>query len=252
MNHQLSGRTALITGSSKGLGLVLARGLAHAGAHVILNARGMETLESARSALSAEGLSVSSLAFDATDEAAVEHAVAALELDGRSPDILVNNAGMQHRVTLEEFPTEAWDAILRVNLTAPFLVSRAVARGMIRRGGGKIINIGSLQSRFGRRTIAPYAASKGGLAMLTRGMCVDWARYNIQVNSIAPGYFATEMTKALRDDEVFDTWLKARTPAGRWGDPEELVGAAVLFASPGSDFINGQILYIDGGISASI
>jgi gluconate 5-dehydrogenase len=248
----LSGRTALLTGSSRGLGLALARGLARAGATVVLNARGAEALEKAVESLREEGLDAHSAAFDVTDPDAVEAAVAGVEASVAPIDVLVNNAGMQDRRPLETFPVEAWRRLLEVNLSSAFIVGQAVARQMIERGHGKIINICSLQSEVSRPGIAPYAATKGGLKMLTKGMCADWARHGIQVNGIGPGYFITELTKPLKEDAAFDQWLRDRTPAGRWGDPEELVGAAIFFAAPASDFVNGQILYVDGGVLAVI
>lgn len=249
---EVKGKIALVTGSSRGLGLVLARALARAGARVVLNGRDSERLAAARGALESEGLAAAARNFDITDEAAVREAVEAIERDIGAIDILVNNAGIQHRAPLEEFPEEQWRRILDINLTGAFVVSKYVAQRMIPRRRGKIVNICSLQSELGRRTIAPYAASKGGLKMLTRGMAVDWAQYNIQANAIGPGYFITEMTKPLADNPQFDAWYKARTPSGRWGDPEELVGALLLFCSSASDFINGQLLFVDGGLSAAI
>jgi gluconate 5-dehydrogenase len=254
----ITGKVALVTGSSRGLGLVLARGLARAGARVVLNGRDPDRLEAARAGLAgpagpaAAGAGAAAAAFDITDEAAVSAAVDAIERDVGPIDILVNNAGIQHRAPLEEFPVEQWRRILDINLTGAFVVGKQVALRMIPRKRGKIVNICSLQSELGRRTIAPYAASKGGLKMLTRGMAVDWAQHNIQVNAIGPGYFVTEMTRPLAENPQFDAWYKARTPAGRWGDPEELVGALLLFCSPASDFINGQLLFVDGGLSAAI
>ncbi len=248
----VSGKIALVTGSSRGLGLVLARGLARAGARVVLNGRDRDRLEGARRALQSQGFTAAGSVFDITDEAAVSKAVSAIEEDVGPIEILVNNAGVQHRAPLEEFPEEQWRRIMDINLTGAFIVSKHVAQRMIARRRGKIVNICSLQSELGRRTIAPYAASKGGLKMLTRGMAVDWAQYNIQVNAIGPGYFITEMTRPLAENREFDAWYRARTPSGRWGDPEELVGALLLFCSPASDFINGQLLFVDGGLSAAI
>ncbi len=249
---EVEGRTALVTGSSRGLGLVLARGLARAGARVVLNGRDAGRLEAARRALEPQRHGAAASAFDITDEAAVSQAVEAIERDVGPIEILVNNAGIQHRAPLEDFPEEQWRRIMEINLTGAFIVSKQVARRMIARRRGKIVNICSLQSELGRKTIAPYAASKGGLKMLTRGMAVDWAQHNIQVNAIGPGYFITEMTKPLAENPQFDAWYKARTPSGRWGDPEELVGALLLFCSSASDFINGQLLFVDGGLSAAI
>jgi gluconate 5-dehydrogenase len=248
----LSGRTALLTGSSRGLGFALARGLARAGATVVLNGRGAQALERAVENLHAEGLTTHAAVFDVTDPDAVGAAVARIEATVAPIDVLVNNAGMQDRRPLETFPVDAWRRLLEVNLSSAFIVGQVVARRMIERGQGKIINVCSLQSEVARPGIAPYAATKGGLKMLTKGMCADWARHGIQVNGIGPGYFLTELTKPLREDPAFDRWLRDRTPAGRWGDPEELVGAAIFLAAPASDFVNGQILYVDGGVLAVI
>lgn len=246
----LHGRRALITGSSQGLGLALARGLAGAGAEVILNGRGAERLEAARAELAAEGANVGVAAFDVTDEAAVDAAVAGIE-SGRGPiDILINNAGMQHRAPLDEFPAEKWRELMRLNVESVFLVAKAVARGMIARRRGAMINIGSVQTALGRPGIAPYAASKGAVGMLTKGMCADWARHGLRINAIAPGYFRTELNRALWQDPEFSSWLEGRTPAGRWGEPEELSGAAVFLASDAASFVNGHVLYVDGGITS--
>ncbi|MFN8623686.1 MAG: SDR family oxidoreductase [Chloroflexota bacterium] len=248
----LSGRIALVTGSSRGIGLTLARGLAEHGAYVVLNARSQETLDRALDSLNAEGLTAEGRLFDVTDPVAVEAAVGDIEAKVGAIDILVNNAGIQQRAPLHEFPLDGWQRMLDTNLTSVFLVGAAVARRMLPRKRGKIINICSLTSDLGRRTIAPYAASKGGVKMLTRGMCADWGPSNIQVNGLAPGYILTEMNRALIDDPAFDGWVRQRTPAGRWGETRELVGAAVFLASTASDFVNGQVLTVDGGFSAVI
>ena len=248
----LSGRIGLITGSSRGLGLVMARGLAQAGATVVLNGRNEEHLQKAVASLQSEGLRASGFAFDVTRREQVNEQISLIEKKFGQIDILVNNAGIQIRAPLEEFKEENWRQLLDVNLTGVFLVSQAVVKGMIRRRAGKIINICSLQSEVGRQTIAPYAASKGGLKMLTKGMAVDWGRYNIQINGIGPGYFITDITKPLADNADFDRWLKSRTPANRWGDPQEILGASIFLASDASNFINGQIIYVDGGILASL
>jgi gluconate 5-dehydrogenase len=248
----LTGRTALVTGSTRGLGWVLAQGLARSGAHVICHGRNEDSVRRSVETLRDQGFESTAAVFDVTDELSVRSGIGTLFEKGLAVDVLINNAGVQVRAPLEDFPLKDWERVIGTNLTAPFLVARAVVPRMIEQRRGKIVNICSLQSILGRRTIAPYAASKGGLAMLTRAMCTEWAAHNIQVNGIAPGYFATEMTRALREDEEFNGWLISRTPARRWGDPEELVGAAVLFSGAGSDFINGQILYVDGGISAAI
>jgi len=250
----IRGHTALVTGSSRGIGLALAGGLVESGCSVALHARDPHALEQAAAALApaAErgGGRVHHVAFDVTDRDAVDAGVAAVEAELGPLDILVNNAGMQHRATLLDFPDEAWQRVIETNLTSAFYVGRAVARGMVGRGRGKIVNIGSLQSELARAGTAPYAASKGGIKMLTRAMCAEWAPAGVQVNAIGPGYFDTELTSALVQDEQFDAWLRRRTPAARWGRPEELVGTLLYLAAPASDFVNGQILYVDGGMSA--
>jgi len=248
----LTGRTALITGSSRGLGLVLARGLAQAGATVVLNGRNQAKLAEAVAALEADGLAASGCAFDVTDAASIDRGVGRIEAGVGPIDILVNNAGIQRRGPLESLDEADWREVMETNLTGPFLVSRRVVGGMIERERGKIINICSLMSELGRQTTGNYAASKGGLKMLTRAMAVEWARHNIQANGIGPGYFLTEMTRQLADDPQFNAWICGRTPAARWGHPTELVGAAVFLASAASDFVNGHVLYVDGGILAAL
>lgn len=248
----LTGRRALITGSSQGIGLALATGLCAAGAEVVLNGRDEGKLAKAAASLRESGHRVHERAFDVTDRAAVAAAVDAIEVDLGPIDILINNAGMQHRTTLEDFPEDAWHKLMATNLDSVFFVGQAVAKHMIGRKRGKIINICSVQSELGRPTIAPYAASKGAVKMLTKGMCIDWGKHNIQVNGLGPGYFATELNAALVADETFTAWLAAHTPAGRWGEVEELIGAAVFLAAPASDFVNGHILYVDGGITSSL
>jgi gluconate 5-dehydrogenase len=240
----LSGRTALVTGSTRGLGLAIARALAGAGARVAVNGRSAEACEASASAISG----AVAVPFDVRDEAAV---AAGVELLG-AVDILVNNAGMTRRKPLEEWSLAEWEELFVLNVTGAFLVSRAVVPGMIERGRGKIVNICSVQSELARPTIAAYTASKGAMRNLTRGMCADWARHGIQVNAIAPGYFRTELTEALMGDPEFDAWLRRRVPAGRWGDPDELGGAAVFLASSASDFVNGQVIYVDGGMTAVV
>ena len=248
----IRGRTALVTGSSRGIGRALAQGLVEAGCSVALHGRDPETLQQAAAELAGAGGRVHHVAFDVTDGEAVEAGVAAVEAELGALDILVNNAGVQHRAPLLDFPEAEWHRVLETNLTSAFLVARAVARGMVERGHGKIVNVASLQSELARAGTAPYAASKGGLKMLTRGMCADWGPAGVQVNAIGPGYVDTELTSALVADEEFNAYLRRRTPAARWGRPEELVGALLFLASPASDFVNGQILYVDGGMSAVI
>jgi len=245
----LAGRKALVTGSSQGIGLALAGALAAAGAHVILNGRDRAKLEAAAASLRAVGhASIDTAAFDVSEETAVNSASSSLG----AVDILVNNTGINRRGPLETTSLADWDAVVRTNLTSAFLVARAVAPGMIARRSGKIINICSLMSELARPTTAPYAAAKGGLKMLTRAMCAEWAKHNIQINGIAPGYILTELTQPLADDPKFDAWIKGRTPAGRWGSVADLTGACVFLASPAADFVNGQILTVDGGLSAVI
>ncbi|WP_428378074.1 SDR family oxidoreductase [Lichenicoccus sp.] len=246
----LSGRLALVTGSSQGIGLALARGLIEAGARVVLNGRDPGRRAAAAAALgeAAIGADHGIGGFDVTDPDAVAAGIARIEAECGAIDILVNNAGIQRRTTLEDFPVETWREVMRTNLDSVFFVGQAVARRMIPRGRGKIINIASLQSEAARPTIAPYTASKGAVKMLTRGMCADWAKHGLQINAIGPGYFETELNRPLRDDPAFDAWLRGRTPAGRWGRVEELCGAAVFLASRASDFVNGQVIYVDGGV----
>ena len=244
----LTGKRALITGSSQGIGLALAHGLAQAGAQVILNGRDGAKLGAAVAAIPG----AVSLVFDATDHAAVRAAVDGFE-SGHGPiDILVNNAGMQHRGPLEDFAPEAFERLLQTNITTVFNVGQACARHMIARGAGKIINIASVQTALARPGIAPYTATKGAVGNLTKGMATDWARHGLQCNAIAPGYFDTPLNAALVGDPAFTAWLEKRTPAGRWGRVEELTGACVFLASAASSFVNGHILYVDGGITASL
>jgi gluconate 5-dehydrogenase len=246
----LSGRTALVTGSSRGLGFAIARGLAQAGAALVVNGVHDERLGVAARTLRSEGFAVREARFDVCDEAAVEAAFAALDAAGVAVDILVNNAGIQHREPLTELSTENWRRVLDTNLTSAFLVGRAAAKRMIPRGRGKIVNIASLTSEVARATVAPYAVAKGGLKMLTKAMAAEWAGLGLQANAIGPGYMVTDLNQALLDDPAFDAWVKKRTPSGRWGRPEELVGAAVFLASAASDYVNGQVIYVDGGMLA--
>lgn len=248
----LAGKRALVTGASRGIGYAIATALAGAGAHVVLNGRTRAPLEEAAAALRATGARVDVAIFDVTDAAAVNVGVAAIERDLGAIDVLVNNAGIQRRAPLEQFNDEDWRELMAMNLDSVFFVSKAVARYMIPRGRGKIVNIGSVQCELARPGIAPYTASKGAVKNLTKGMCADWARYGLQINALAPGYFDTPLTKALVDDPVFDEWLRKRTPSARWGKLEDLHGAAVFLASSASDFVNGQTLYVDGGMVAVI
>jgi gluconate 5-dehydrogenase len=248
----LDGAVALVTGSSAGIGLALAHGLAGAGARVVVNGRTRDKVAAAAAELRGEGASVFESVFDVTDGDAAAAAVAEIERSFGPIDILVNNAGVQRRGVLEDYPQETWRELMRANLDSVFYVSQPVARAMIARKRGSIINIGSVQSELARFNIAPYTASKGGVKMLTKGMATDWGRHGLRVNAIAPGYFRTELNKALVEDEKFTSWLTARTPMGRWGDVGELVGAAIFLASEASSFVNGHILYVDGGITACL
>lgn len=248
----LEGKRVLLTGSARGIGFLLARGLGEAGAEVIVNATTEQGAEQGAAKLRELGLRAHAKAFDVTQSAQVQQAVDEIEAEWGPIDILVNNAGIQRRRAFLEFPEQDWNDVIAVNQTAVFLVSQTVAKKMVDRQRGKIINIGSMQSELGRDTITPYAASKGAVTMLTRGMCVELARHNIQVNAIAPGYFVTEMTQALADDPAFTGWLTKRTPAARWGKPEELIGAAVFLASGASDFVNGHLLFVDGGMRVAV
>jgi gluconate 5-dehydrogenase len=248
----LSGRRALVTGSSQGIGLALARGLASHGAAVVLNGRDPEKTEAAVRLLREEGHAAESAIFDVTDPEAAARAVAFIEAESGPIEILINNAGMQFRMPLEDFPFDKWDALMRTNVSSVFYVSQAVARFMIGRGHGKIVNIASVQSELARPNIAPYTATKGAVRNLTRGMSTDWAKHGLQVNALAPGYFRTPLNQALVDDPKFSAWLENRTPAGRWGNVEELVGAAVFLSSDASSFVTGHMLMVDGGITTSL
>jgi gluconate 5-dehydrogenase len=247
----LSGRTALITGGGGGLGFAIARGLAAAGARVVLNGRNREKLDAAVSKLRAEGYSASSAPFDVTQAEAVTTGIAAVEKDVGSLDIVVNNAAINQRATLDAFSTDEWHALLAANLDGPFFVARSVIPGMRARRRGKIINICSLASEIGRPNIVPYAASKGGLQMLTRALAVELAPHNVQVNGIAPGFFRTDMNAPLIANAEFSAWVAKRTPAGRWGEPPEIAGAAVFLASDAANYVTGHVLFVDGGFSVS-
>jgi gluconate 5-dehydrogenase len=248
----LNSKRALVTGSSQGIGFALAKGLAVAGAEIVLNGRDAGKLTAAAEVLKAEGASVETLRFDATDHDGVRAAVDGFEAETGSIDILINNAGMQHRTELEDFPAEAFEKLLQTNIASVFHVGQAVARHMIGRGAGKIINIASVQTLLARPGIAPYTATKGAVGNLTKGMATDWAKHGLQCNAIAPGYFDTPLNAALVADPEFSAWLEKRTPAGRWGQVDELVGAAVFLSSDASSFVNGHTLYVDGGITASL
>ena len=248
----LAGKRALVTGSSQGIGLAIARGLAEHGASVVLNGRDRGKLDAAAKNLTAAGHRVAVSCFDVTVVDAVRDGVAGIEQSIGAIDILVNNAGMQFRTPLEDFPAEKWEELLRTNVSSAFYVGQAAARHMITRGKGKIVNIASVQSELARPGIAPYTATKGAIRNLTRGMCTDWARHGLQINAIAPGYFKTPLNQALVDDPTFSAWLENRTPARRWGNVDELIGAAVFLSGDGSSFVNGHTLFVDGGITISL
>jgi gluconate 5-dehydrogenase len=247
----LTGRTGLVTGSTRGLGNALAEGLAEAGAAIVLNGLDAARLSSAAATLRHKGYTVHEASFDVTDEQAVQNAFARLDQLGVSVDILVNNAGIQLRKTILDLQRVEWQKVIDTNLTSAFLVGREAARRMIQRGlGGKIINVGSLTSEAARATTAPYTVAKGGIKLLTRAMTAEWAEHGIQVNTIGPGYIVTEMTKTLAEIPSFDAWVKQRTPARRWGVPSDLIGTAVYLASAASDFVSGQLIFVDGGLMA--
>jgi gluconate 5-dehydrogenase len=248
----LAGRRALITGSSRGIGFGIAAALAGAGAEIILNGRDTEALGLAAEKLASDGASVRAVAFDVTSEDSVADGVGWVESELGPIDILVNNAGMQFRSPLEDFPADKFELVIRTNLTSVFVVGQALARKMIPRGRGKIINICSVMSNVARPSIAPYAASKAAVANLTRGMATDWAKHGLNINGIAPGYIRTELNEALLANAEFNSWVEQRTPMGRWADPAELGGAAIFLSSDAASFVNGHILYVDGGFTATV
>lgn len=247
----LTGRLALVTGSGSGLGFAIAQGLARAGARVVLNGRNRDKLDAAATRLAASGIAVEAAPFDVTDAAAVDAGIANIARTQGPIDILVNNAAVNQRQPLEQFSLTDWRALQAANLDGPFLVTRSVLPAMKSRRRGKIVNICSIASDLGRPGIVAYAASKGGLKMLTRALAVELAPYNVQVNGIAPGFFKTEMNAALIGDAEFSAWVARRTPAGRWGEPGEIAGAAVFLASSAADYVTGHLLYVDGGFSAA-
>jgi len=253
-NHpfDLHGKVALVTGAYRGLGFAIAQGLAEAGATVVLNGRKAELLASAAKTLTDAGRRASTCVFDVTDGDAVRAGIAAVEREHGGLDILVNNAGIQRRNPLVDFKRQDWDDVIATNLTAPYLVAQAALPGMIARKSGKIVNIASLMSELARPTVVPYTAAKGGVRQLTRGMAVELAPHNIQVNAISPGYFATEMNRALIDNAEFNAWVCKRTPAGRWGEPPEIAGLAVFLCSAAANYITGQLITIDGGMSVAL
>lgn len=248
----LTGKVALVTGATQGLGYAIAKGLAYHGATLAISARNPDKLEGALTKLKNHGIEAYGYMFDVNDDEEVTIGIEAMEYELGKIDILVNNAGINRRNPLENFPEKDWNEVINTNLTSVYKVTKHVVKGMIERKSGKIINICSLMSEVGRNSTGAYAAAKGGVKMLTKAMAVEWAKHNIQVNGIGPGYFETEMTDELKKDAKFSDWLCARTPAGRWGKPEELVGTAVYLASDASNFVNGQLIFVDGGILASL
>nr|WP_197064471.1 SDR family oxidoreductase [Methylobacterium sp. ZNC0032] len=248
----LEGKIALVTGSGQGIGLALAEGLSDAGAHVVLNGRDKAKLERAQQALAAAGRKASIAPFDVTDQNAVEAGIAMIEAEIGPIDILINNAGMQKRAPITEFPVEGWHEVINTNLHSVFYVTQAVTKRMVPRKRGKIISIGSVMSELGRATIIPYTASKGAVKMMTRGLAAELGKHNIQANAIGPGYFATEINAALIADEAFSSWVCSRTPAGRWGETKELAGAAIFLSSAASDYVNGHLLMVDGGLTTVV
>lgn len=248
----LQNKRVLITGSTRGIGLLLAQGVASYGAEVIINGTHQDKVDEVVKDLCNQGFKAYGFAFDVTNTPALQQAIDYIEQNIGAIDVLINNAGIQRRHPFCEFPEQDFDDIINVNQKAVFMLSQAVARYMVKRQYGKIINIGSMQSELGRDTITPYAASKGAVKMLTRGMCVELARYNIQVNGVAPGYFKTELTKPLVENKEFSNWLCKRTPAARWGEAEELIGTVVFLASKAADFVNGQLIFVDGGMLVAV
>lgn len=249
----LTGKRALITGATHGLGMAMANGLASAGAHLIINGHSPDKMSRALDQYTNAGIRAHGYLFDVTSESDVVDNISRIEKEHGPIDILVNNAGIIKRIPMIDMPVSEFRQVVDVDLVAPFIVSKAVGKSMIARRSGKIINICSMMSELGRNTVSAYAAAKGGLKMLTRNMATEWARYNVQVNGIGPGYFATEQTAPIRTEgHPFNDFIINRTPAARWGDPEDLVGATIFLASAASDFVNGQIIYVDGGILATI
>lgn len=253
-SFRLDGKLALVTGSARGIGKTLAIGLAEAGADVIIHCRSIERSQQVADEIRKKtGAELYASAFDVTNPTEVDQEIGKLEnLTSRTIDILVNNAGMQTRAPITEFAVDDWQRLLDTNITSTFLVSKRVAPGMIAKSRGRIINIGSVQSQLARPGIAPYSATKGAIVMLTKGLTADLAKNGITINAIAPGYFATELTQALVEDEEFSAWVEKRTPAGRWGDTRDLQGPLVFLASDASAFVNGQTLFVDGGMTAVV
>lgn len=257
MSHplfDLNGKVALITGATHGLGMAMASGLASAGARVVINGHSsQQKIDDAIKEYKKKGFDVSGYRFDVTDETDAEKAVTRIEKEIGPIDILVNNAGIIKRIPLLEMPLADWEEIIKTDLTGVFTMSKPIVKGMVQRGAGKVINVCSMMSELGRNSVGAYAAAKGGLKMLTQSMATEWAKYNIQVNGIGPGYFATSQTAPLREaGHPMNEFIISRTPAGKWGDPDDLQGATIFLASKASDFVTGQVVYVDGGILATI
>lgn len=250
----LSGKVALVTGATHGLGMSMAFGLASAGAKLVINGHSSkEKINAAIAEYTSKGFTAVGYQFNVTDENEVEQAITQIENECGPIDILVNNAGIIKRIPLLEMPLEDWEQVIKTDLTGVFVVSKAVVNRMVKRGAGKVINVCSMMSELGRNSVGAYAAAKGGLKMLTRNMATEWAKYNVQVNGIGPGYFATSQTAPIRvDGHPMNEFIISRTPAGKWGDPDDLQGATIFLASKASDFVTGQIVYVDGGILATI
>jgi gluconate 5-dehydrogenase len=256
MNQQelfdLGGKTVLVTGGTHGIGLAVGKALGRAGARVCVNGRSRSRVESAREELEKAGIETFVVTFDVTDEAAVDAGIGTIERDFGPIDILVNNAGIIKRVPILDMPVDDFRQVVEVDLVAPFIVGKRVAPGMIAAGAGKIINMCSMMSEYGRYSVSAYASAKGGLKLLSANMCCEWAKHNIQVNGIGPGYIATEQTAPIREGGLpFNDLVMTRTPAGRWGEPEDVANAALFLASRAADFVNGHVLYVDGGIRAN-
>jgi gluconate 5-dehydrogenase len=249
----LTGKTALVTGGVHGLGMAMATGIGHAGAKIVVNDLSQDAIDKAVAEYKSIGIEAYGYVFNVTDEKAVIEGISKIETEVGPIDILVNNAGIIKRTPIIEMEVADFEAVIKVDLVGPFIVSKIVAKGMIKRGGGKIINICSMMSELGRDSVSAYAAAKGGLKMLTKNMATEWAKFNIQTNGIGPGYFATSQTAPIRvAGHPFNEFIISRTPAGRWGNPEDLQGTAIFLSSKASDFVNGHILYVDGGILATI
>jgi len=250
----LTGKIALVTGATHGLGMAMAKGLGKAGATIVINGRSsQDKLNAAINKYHSQGIKAHGFLFDVANEVEVVKSIGAIEKTVGNIDILVNNAGIIKRTPLVEMDVEDFEEVIKVDLVSPFIMSKYIVKGMMERGGGKIINICSMMSELGRNSVGAYAAAKGGLKMLTQNMATEWAKYNIQVNGIGPGYFATSQTEPIRvDGHPFNNFIINRTPAARWGNPDDLQGAAIFLSSKASDFVNGHVLYVDGGILATI